>query len=99
MLNRNPKNYFAEVEQLAFSPAHLVPGIEASPDKMLQVLNIKFTKKICSVGIALNAVHSYAKEFAMYSIRIVQFINGEVVFRHLTLKILKDNILVNLYWL
>ena len=37
MLNRNPKNYFAEVEQLAFSPAHVVPGIEASPDKMLQV--------------------------------------------------------------
>lgn len=36
VLNRNPKNYFAEVEQLAFSPAHLVPGIEASPDKMLQ---------------------------------------------------------------
>ena len=35
-LNRNPKNYFAEVEQSAFSPAHLVPGIEASPDKMLQ---------------------------------------------------------------
>ena len=27
-LNRNPSNYFAEVEQLAFSPAHLVPGIE-----------------------------------------------------------------------
>ena len=37
VLNRNPSNYFAEVEQLAFSPAHLVPGIEASPDKMLQV--------------------------------------------------------------
>ena len=36
-LNRNPKNYFAEVEQSAFCPAHLVPGIEASPDKMLQV--------------------------------------------------------------
>merc|ERR1711894_100076 len=35
-LNRNPKNYFAEVEQIAFSPAHLVPGIEPSPDKMLQ---------------------------------------------------------------
>merc|ERR1712110_540467 len=34
--NRNPKNYFAEVEQLAFSPSHLVPGIEPSPDKMLQ---------------------------------------------------------------
>ncbi len=36
VLNRNPKNYFAEVEQAAFSPAHMVPGIEPSPDKMLQ---------------------------------------------------------------
>jgi catalase len=35
-LNRNPENYFAEVEQLAFSPAHLVPGIEPSADPMLQ---------------------------------------------------------------
>ena len=36
VLNRNPENYFAEVEQAAFSPANLVPGIEASPDKLLQ---------------------------------------------------------------
>eukprot|EP00753_Platysulcus_tardus_P019219 PLAT7073.1.p2 GENE.PLAT7073.1~~PLAT7073.1.p2 ORF type:complete len:536 (-),score=273.51 PLAT7073.1:180-1697(-) len=36
VLNENPSNYFAEVEQAAFSPSHLVPGIEASPDKMLQ---------------------------------------------------------------
>lgn len=51
-LNRNPSNYFAEVEQSAFSPSHMVPGtflwvrsplhpliqagIEPSPDKMLQ---------------------------------------------------------------
>lgn len=35
-LNRNPENYFAEVEQAALSPANFVPGIEASPDKMLQ---------------------------------------------------------------
>ena len=35
-LNENPKDYFAEVEQLAFAPSHLVPGIEPSPDKMLQ---------------------------------------------------------------
>ncbi|KYB28799.1 Catalase-like Protein [Tribolium castaneum] len=34
-LNRNPENYFAEVEQIAFSPAHMIPGIEPSPDKML----------------------------------------------------------------
>jgi catalase len=36
VLNRNPKNYFAEVEQSAFSPAHMIPGIEPSPCKMLQ---------------------------------------------------------------
>jgi catalase len=36
VLDRNPKNYFAEVEQIAFSPAYMVPGIEPSPDKMLQ---------------------------------------------------------------
>ncbi|WP_368652751.1 catalase [Ornithinibacillus sp. 4-3] len=35
-LNRNPENYFAEVEQAAFTPANVVPGIGFSPDKMLQ---------------------------------------------------------------
>jgi catalase len=35
-LNRNPENYFAEVEQSAFNPASVVPGIGFSPDKMLQ---------------------------------------------------------------
>jgi catalase len=35
-LNRNPENYFAEVEQAAFNPAHVPPGISFSPDKMLQ---------------------------------------------------------------
>ena len=35
-LNRNPENYFAEVEQSAFSPATIVPGIGFSPDRMLQ---------------------------------------------------------------
>lgn len=35
-LNRNPENFFAEVEQSAFSPANIVPGIGFSPDKMLQ---------------------------------------------------------------
>ena len=35
-LNRNPENYFAEVEQAAFKPSALVPGIGPSPDKMLQ---------------------------------------------------------------
>ncbi|XP_037900229.1 catalase-like [Glossina fuscipes] len=36
ILDRNPANYFAEIEQMAFSPANMVPGIEASPDKILQ---------------------------------------------------------------
>ncbi|NRD79308.1 catalase [Bacillus sp. BRMEA1] len=36
VLDRNPENYFAEVEQATFSPGTMVPGIEASPDKMLQ---------------------------------------------------------------
>lgn len=39
VLNRNPTNYFADIEQIAFSPAHMVPGIEPSPDKLLQVVN------------------------------------------------------------
>lgn len=35
-LNRNPENYFMEIEQAAFSPSNIVPGIGFSPDKMLQ---------------------------------------------------------------
>lgn len=35
-LNRNPDNYFAQIEQAAFNPASVVPGISFSPDKMLQ---------------------------------------------------------------
>jgi catalase len=35
-LNRNPENYFAEVEQAAFAPTNIVPGMGFSPDKMLQ---------------------------------------------------------------
>jgi catalase len=36
VLNRNPENHFAEVEQAAFNPALPAPGIGPSPDKMLQ---------------------------------------------------------------
>lgn len=36
VLNKNPIDYFAEVEQAAFSPARFIPGISSSPDKMLQ---------------------------------------------------------------
>jgi len=42
-LNRNPENYFAEVEQSAFAPANVVPGISFSPDKMLQARIFAYT--------------------------------------------------------
>jgi catalase len=42
-LNRNPQNYFAEVEQAAFAPANVVPGIGHSPDKMLQARILSYT--------------------------------------------------------
>lgn len=41
-LNRNPENYFSEVEQSAFSPANIIPGISHSPDKMLQFRIISY---------------------------------------------------------
>lgn len=42
-LNRNPRNYFAEIEQAAFAPANVVPGISFSPDKMLQARIFAYT--------------------------------------------------------
>eukprot|EP00696_Hemimastix_kukwesjijk_P006812 gnl/Hemi2/18648_TR6171_c0_g1_i1.p2 gnl/Hemi2/18648_TR6171_c0_g1~~gnl/Hemi2/18648_TR6171_c0_g1_i1.p2 ORF type:complete len:489 (-),score=198.61 gnl/Hemi2/18648_TR6171_c0_g1_i1:90-1556(-) len=42
VLNRNPDNYFAEVEQSAFSPSNVVPGIEISYDKMLQARTFSY---------------------------------------------------------
>ena len=41
-LNRNPENYHLDVEQAAFSPANLVPGVSVSPDKMLQTRLINY---------------------------------------------------------
>ena len=42
-LNRNPQNYFAEVEQASFSPSNIVSGISFSPDKMLQARIFAYT--------------------------------------------------------
>lgn len=49
VLNRNPVNYFAEVEQMAYDPSNMPPGIEPSPDKMLQV-----TKKLAAFLMAAS---------------------------------------------
>jgi catalase len=43
VLDRNPDNFFAETEQSAFEPGNMVPGIEPSPDKMLQNRLISYT--------------------------------------------------------
>ena len=42
VLNRNPENYFADIEQAAFNPGSFVPGISSSPDKMLQARLISY---------------------------------------------------------
>ena len=43
VLNKNPDNYFDEVEQSAFAPSNMVPGIGASPDRMLQSRMFAYT--------------------------------------------------------
>ena len=42
VLDRNPENYFAEVEQAAFEPKNIVPGMGFSPDKMLQARLVSY---------------------------------------------------------
>lgn len=41
-LNKNPENYFLDVEQAAFAPSNLVPGISVSPDRMLQARLVNY---------------------------------------------------------
>ncbi|HWK63269.1 MAG TPA: catalase [Eoetvoesiella sp.] len=74
-LNRNPENYFAEVEQAAFTPANVVPGIGFSPDKMLQARLFSYgdTQRyrlgVNHHQIPINAakcpVHAYHRDGAM----------------------------------
>ena len=74
-LNRNPANYFAEVEQAAFNPANVVPGIGFSPDKMLQGRLFsygdaqRYRLGVNHGHIPVNAprcpVHSYHRDGAM----------------------------------
>ncbi|MFZ5433949.1 MAG: catalase [Calditrichota bacterium] len=74
-LNRNPENYFAEVEQAAFSPANVVPGIGHSPDKMLQARIFSYADahryrlgvnyESLPVNKARCPVHTYYKDGTM----------------------------------
>ncbi len=74
-LNRNPENFHAEVEQSAFNPAQVVPGISFSPDKMLQGRLFsygdaqRYRLGVNHHQIPVNAprcpVHSYHRDGAM----------------------------------
>ena len=74
-LNRNPENYFAEVEQSAFNPANIVPGIGFSPDKMLQGRLFSYgdaqryrlgvNHHLIPVNRARCPVHSYHRDGSM----------------------------------
>jgi len=74
-LNRNPENYFAEVEQSAFNPASVVPGIGFSPDKMLQGRLFSYgdaqryrlgvNHHLIPVNAARCPVHGYHRDGAM----------------------------------
>jgi catalase len=74
-LNRNPDNYFAQIEQAAFSPSNVVPGIGFSPDKMLQARVFSYADahrarlgthyEALPVNAPLCQVHHYHKDGAM----------------------------------
>ncbi|HEO70684.1 MAG TPA: catalase [Candidatus Hydrogenedentes bacterium] len=76
-MNRNPENYFAEVEQAAFSPANVVPGISFSPCKMLQArvfayadahryrLGANFERLPINAPRATKVVNPYQRDGAM----------------------------------
>jgi catalase len=75
VLDRNPANHFAEVEQAAFSPANLVPGIGLSPDMMLMgrvfsyhdahLHRIGTNYEQLPINAPRSPVHSYNKDGAM----------------------------------
>ena len=74
-LNRNPENYFAEIEQAAFSPSNIVPGIGFSPDKVLQARVFSYADahryrlgthyEALPVNAPKCPVHHYHKDGAM----------------------------------
>lgn len=76
-LNRNPENYFADIEQAAFAPSNIVPGIDFSPDKMLQARIFSYADaqryrlgpnyQSLPVNMPKCPVHNYQRDGAMNS--------------------------------
>ncbi|MYY25909.1 catalase [Elizabethkingia anophelis] len=84
-LNRNPDNFFAETEQIAFHPGHLVPGIDFSNDPLLQGRLFSYTDTQLSrlgspnfheipINRSLNTVHNNQRDGHMRS----QLVKGKV---------------------
>ena len=75
VLDRNPENYFAEIEQAAFNPSNMVPGTGLSPDKMLQARAFSYADthryrigtnyQQVPVNRPVVPVHSYSKDGSM----------------------------------
>ncbi|SMH50023.1 catalase [Rathayibacter oskolensis] len=75
ILDRNPENYFAQIEQAAFAPSNFVPGIAASPDKMLLARIFSYADAHryrvganhaqLPVNAPKSPVHSYSKDGPM----------------------------------
>jgi catalase len=71
-LNRNPDNVFAEVEQAAFSPANIVPGMGFSPDKMLQARLFSYgDAQRYRLGVNFNHIPVNAPKCPFHSYRRV----------------------------
>ncbi len=74
-LNRNPLNYFAEVEQATFGPSNMVPGVGLSPDRMLQGrvfayadahrYRVGTNHQQLPVNATRSPVHSYQRDGSM----------------------------------
>lgn len=74
-LNRNPQNYYAEVEQATFGPSNMIPGVGLSPDRMLQGrvfayadahrYRVGTNHQQLPINAPRNPVHSYQRDGAM----------------------------------
>ncbi|XP_018322493.1 catalase-like [Agrilus planipennis] len=84
-LNRNPSNYIAEIEQLAFNPAHFIPGIAATPDRMLQARLIAYADTqrhrlgVNYLQLPVNAPH-YVKNYMRDGGQVINNQNGAPVY-------------------
>jgi catalase len=67
VLNRNPENYFRDVEQAAFNPGALIPGIELSPDPLLAWRSILYQDaQMNRLGVNMHQIPVNCREFGVF---------------------------------